>query len=329
MSAQIIDGDAIAAEIVGKLKAEIEELKAQGKAPHLHAVQANDDLGSRMYVKSQKKSCEEAGIQYTLDELPLDSTEDALVEHVQKLNADPECTGIILQMPVPAGVDARKIQSLIAPNKDVEGMNPTNMGMLMYADVNLGPCTAVGAVELVKKTGVDIQGANCTVVGHSEIVGKPIAVLMLGLNATTRVAHVFTKDLAHHTKDADILFVAAGKAAAVYRKYSSARKKWRKDPDNNPKPELPDLSPLISADMIKPGAVVIDVAINRIPKGFDEDGAPLKNDKGKTAMITVGDVDFEAAKEVASHITPVPGGVGPMTTAMLLKNTVEAAKLNR
>ncbi len=328
MAAQIIDGDAIAAEITAGLKAEIEELKAKGKAPHLHAVQANDDAGSRMYVKSQKRSCEEAGIQYTLDELGPDASEEAIIEHIQKLNADPDCTGIILQMPVPAGVDGRKIQALIAPNKDVEGMTPMNMGRLFYGDTTLGPCTAVGAVELVKRTGVEIEGANCTVIGHSEIVGKPIAVLMLGLNATTRVTHIFTKDLAHHTRDADILFVAAGKSGAVYRKYSAARKKWRKDPDNNPKPELPDLSPLVSADMIKPGAVVIDVAINRIPKGFDEDGAPLKNEKGKAAMKTVGDVDFEAAKETASHITPVPGGVGPMTVAMLLKNTVEAAKLN-
>ena len=327
MSARIIDGEAIAAEMTEALKADIEALRAAGRPLRLHAVQANDDRGSAMYVKSQRRSCEEVGIEYSLDELPVGASQDQIVEHVEGLNADPDCTGIILQMPVPDGVDARKIQSIIAAGKDVEGMNPANMGRLFYTGEGLLPCTAVGAAELVKRTGVDIEGANCTVVGHSEIVGKPIAVLMLGLNATTRVVHVFTQDLAHHTKDADILFVAAGKSAAVYRKYSSARSKWRKDPDNSPKPELPDLSPLVSADMVKPGAVVIDVAINRIPKGFGDDGAPLKNSKGKTSMVTVGDVDFEAAREVASHITPVPGGVGPMTVVMLLKNAAEAARM--
>ena len=328
MSAHIIDGDAISAELIDEIKAEIDALKAEGRPPHLHAVQANDDAGSKMYVKSQRRSCEDVGIEYTLDLLPPDATQETLASHIQQLNADPACTGIILQMPVPAGVDARALQAAIAPTKDVEGMNPANMGMLVYGQPRLGPCTAVGAVELAKRTGVQIQGANCTVIGHSEIVGKPIALLMLGLNATTRVVHIFTQDLPHHTLDADILFVAAGKSGAVYRKYSAARRKHKKNPDQCARPELPDLSPLVAAEHIKPGAVVIDVAINRIPAGFDEAGAPIENDKGKAKMVTVGDVDFEAAKGVASHITPVPGGVGPMTVAMLLKNTVEAAKIN-
>ena len=334
MAAQIIDGEKVAAEITEKLKVEIEELKAKGRGPHLHAIQANDDPGSRFYVKSQKQSCEDVGILYTLDELPPDSSEEALIEHVKKLNADRETTGIILQMPVPQGVDGRKIQSMIAPEKDVEGMHPANMGRLMYTRPDaipvIGPCTPLGVVELIRSMGIEMEGKNVTVVGHSEIVGKPMALLMLGLNATTRVVHIFTKDLVHHTKDADVLIVAAGKSGAVYGRYSSARRKYKKDPANNPKPDVPDISPLVKADMIMPGAIVIDVAINRIPVGFDENGEPIKSKKtGKTRMQTVGDVDFEAAKETASYITPVPGGVGPMTVAMLLRNTVETAKMTR
>ena len=326
MTAQIIDGDAVANGIKEGLKAEIESLKAAGKGPHLVAVQVGENPASAIYVKSQKKSCEEIGIEYTLDELSAETTEEQVLAHIGQLNSDPKVTGMILQMPLPAGVDARRIQATIAPQKDVEGMNPANMGMLIYGNPNPGPCTAVGAVELLKSTGVAIEGANATVVGHSEIVGKPIANLLLGLNATTRVAHVFTKDLAHHTRDADILFVAAGKSQALWLRYKSAKKKYDKSPEGDP-PALPDLSPLIPADIIKPGAVVIDVAINRIAKGFDENGDPVLNKKGKPSMKTVGDVDFEAAQEVASHITPVPGGVGPMTVAMLLKNTVECAKM--
>ena len=332
MAAEIIDGEKVAGEIIEKLAAEVEELKAKGHGPHLHAVQANDDPGSKFYVKSQQKSCEDIGIKYTLDELPADSSEEALVEHIENLNADADTTGIILQMPVPDGVDARKLQSIITPTKDVEGMHPANMGRLMYTRPDavpvIGPCTPLGVVELIRSLGEDMEGKNVTVIGHSEIVGKPMALLMLGLNATTRVVHIFTKDLVHHTKDADVLIAAAGKSGAVYARYSSARRKHKKDPDNNPQPELPDISPLVKADMIMPGAMVIDVAINRIPVGFDENGETIKSKKtGKTRMQTVGDVDFEAVKEVASCITPVPGGVGPMTVAMLLRNTVEAAKM--
>jgi len=321
MAAQIIDGEAIAGEIKQKIREEVESLKKDGKELHLRAILVGDDFGAKFYAGGQQKGCEEVGIKYTLDQLPADSTEADIEAHIKKLNDDPETTGIILLMPVPQGVNARRLQQMIAPNKDVEGMNPVNMGKIVYNDIRLAPCTPKGVVELIKRTGVKVEGAEVTVVGHSEIVGKPIAIMMLGLNATTSVVHIFTKDITPYAKNAEILIVAAGKSGAVWNRYVREKKK-------DPNIPLPDISPLIKADMIKPGAVVIDVAINRIPAGFDENGEPIKTKSGKTKMVTVGDVDFEAAKEIASHITPVPGGVGPMTVAMLLQNTVEAAKMS-
>jgi methylenetetrahydrofolate dehydrogenase (NADP+)/methenyltetrahydrofolate cyclohydrolase len=327
MAAQIIDGDAVAEQMKQELAGEIEGMKARGRVPHLHAVQVGENPASAIYVKNQKKSCEALGIQYTLDELDENSTQDDVLGFVRKLNESPDCTGVILQMPLPKGCDARTIQSQIAPEKDVEGMNPANMGRLIYGNPNPGPCTAVGAIELIKRTGVDITGKAATVVGHSEIVGKPAALLLLALNATTSVVHIFTDDIRPYVEQADVLVVAAGKSQAMWLRYNKALKKHKKAPDKNPKPELPDLSYLVPGEWVKPGAIVIDIAINRIPAGLDENGEPVLNKKGKTKRKTVGDVDFEVAKERAAYITPVPGGVGPMTVAMLLKNTVECAKL--
>jgi methylenetetrahydrofolate dehydrogenase (NADP+) / methenyltetrahydrofolate cyclohydrolase len=319
MSAQIIDGEAIAKKITDKVAADVAALKAAGRPPILHAVQANDNAGSKIYVKKQKETCEAVGIEYVLDELPIDSTEAALLAHIEKLNRDPKVTGIILQMPVPEGVNSRKLQAAIAPHKDAEGMTPANLGHLIYGKAEPGPCTAVGAVELLKSAGVKIEGQDAVVVGHSEIVGKPIANLLLGLNATVAVCHVFTKDLEAYVRKADILFVAAGKAQAVWGRYSREVKK-------NPALPPPDLSPLIPGAWIKEGAVIIDVAINRIPAGF-ENGKPVLDQKGKPKMKTVGDVDFDGALARAALITPVPGGVGPMTVALLLKNTIDCARL--
>jgi len=326
MAAEIIDGNALAAKMTEEVGAAAKELAAKGKPPFLVAVQVGENPASRVYIRNQQKSCEEAGIRYRLDELPEEARQEAVADHIAMLNADAEVTGIILQMPLPAALDARKVQLSISPEKDVEGMHPVNMGRLMYGRPKIGPCTAMAAIECIKATGVEGEGADAVVVGHSEIVGKPVGVLLLGLNATTSVTHIFTKDLASYTKRADILVVAAGKSQALWLRYQRALKKGEKPP-------LPDISPLIKADMIKPGAVVIDVAINRIPKGFDADGQPLTYTEGKRAgkpnIITTGDVDFEAAKEIASHITPVPGGVGPVTVAMLLRNTIECARAMR
>ncbi|NOZ20312.1 MAG: bifunctional 5,10-methylenetetrahydrofolate dehydrogenase/5,10-methenyltetrahydrofolate cyclohydrolase [Planctomycetes bacterium] len=317
MSAQVIDGEAIAAEIKEQIKSDIAAL---GKELHLHAVLAGDDFGAKFYAGGQQKGCEEVGIHYSLDQLPDDASQDDLAAHIRKLNDDPDCTGIICLMPVPKGVDGRALQQMIDPSKDVEGMHPSNMGKLFYNDTTFAPCTPKGCVELIKRVGCEVEGANVTVIGHSEIVGKPIAMLMLGLNATTTIVHVFTDDIVPHCKNADILISAAGAAGAKWNGY---KRKAKKDPST----PLPDISPLVKADMIKPGAVVIDVAINRVPKGFDEDGKPIKSKKsGKDLMVTRGDVEYDKAIEVASHITPVPGGVGPMTVAMLLQNTVNAAK---
>jgi len=295
MTAKIIDGEALAKSIQEDLKKEIDSLTSAGKQPHLVAVQVGDNPGSRVYIRNQRKSCEETGIKYTLKQLPESTGQEQLAAEIAALNDDAAVTGIILQMPLPAGLDARAVQSQIAAAKDVEGMNPANMGLVVYNRATLAPCTAMGAVELVKSTGVEIYGKEVTVVGHSEIVGKPISLLLLDLFATTTVCHIATEDLKSHTLNADILVVAVGK----------------------PK--------LITADMVKPGAIVIDVGINRV-RVLDDDGNAVLNEKGKPKMKTVGDVDFEAVKEVAGYITPVPGGVGPMTVTMLLRNTVNAAK---
>lgn len=327
MAAQIIDGEAVAREMQEQLVREIEGLKAAGRVPHLHAVQAGDNPASKVYVKNQQKSCEALGISYTLDQLPEESTQADILAFIQKLNADPACTGIILQMPLPAGCDARVVQARIAPEKDVEGMTAPNLGRLLYGSPNPGPCTAVGAVELIRRTGVDITGKPATVVGHSEIVGKPVALLLLAMNATTSVVHVYTANIRPYVEQADVLVVAAGKSQAMWLRYERALKKYLKDPGRTAKPDLPDLSYLIPGQWVKPGAIVIDIAINRLPEALDESGQPVLNEKGKPKMKTVGDVEFDVAKERASFITPVPGGVGPMTVAMLLKNTVECVKL--
>jgi len=350
--AEIIDGEAIAAQIREQLAKEVEELTAKGKGPHLVAVQANDDPGSRIYIRSQKKSCEEIGIRYTIDEQPVDSTQDHLLARIEELNNDADVTGVILQMPLPEGCDSRTLQAHINPMKDAEGMCPANLGRVVLAcsqpaltrrgmpknyDEWLkeslvwvmpapAPCTAVGSVELIRTTGIDLYGKHAVVVGHSEIVGKPIVLLLLAHFCTVTCCHIATTNLAEHTRQGDILVVATGKPAAVWNGYRRRLRRWKKNPEKYQKPPLPDLSPLVSADMIKPGAVVIDVAINRLPKALDENGEPVKNKKGKAAMVTRGDVDFEGGKEVAGWITPVPGGVGPMTTALLLRNVVEAAK---
>jgi len=352
VSATIIDGEVIAAAIKEQLAKEVEALKAQGKGPHLVAVQANDNAGSRMYVRSQQKSCEEIGIRYTVDEQPVDCSQDHLLARIDELNADPDVTGVIIQMPLPKGCDSRVLQARISPLKDAEGMCPANLGSVVLScseaalkrrgtPKNLdewiaeslawslpapAPCTAVGSMELIRSTGIDLYGKHAVVVGHSEIVGKPMVLLLLAHFCTVTCAHIATPDLAEQTRKADILVVATGKPGAVWSGYSSRLRKWKKDPDSNPKPGLPDLSPLVSADMIKPGAIVIDVAINRLPKALDDNGEPVLNKKGKPAMVTQGDVDFEGACEVAGAITPVPGGVGPMTTALLLRNVVAAAK---
>ena len=322
MTARIIDGEAVGQEIRKRTAGDAAELTRAGKTPHLAAIQVGENPASKIYTNMQAKACQEVGIEYDLVNLPADMTEEALLAKIAELNAEAKVTGMILQMPLPAQIDARRAQVAISPAKDVEGMHPENMGRLFYGGGIVAPCTPMAAVELLRRSCDDLAGKETVVVGHSEIVGKPIAMILLqSLNEspTVTVCHVATKDLAAHTRRAEVLFVATGVSQARWLSYSR-----RKKAGESPPP--PDLSPLIQADMLKEGAIVIDVAINRIPKGFDEDGEPLKNEKGKIARVTVGDVDFAAAKEKVAAITPVPGGVGPVTVAMLLANTVACAK---
>ncbi len=283
MGAQLIDGKAVAMRVKEEVKKEIVKLKEKHKSfPLLLAVQVGENPASAAYLKSQKKGCEEVGIDYQVQQLPQDTSEKELIQFIKEKNQDNKTTGIILQMPLPEQIDAEKVQEAIDPSKDVEGVNPQNMGLLMYGWPGLVPCTALAVMELIKSTGTSIKGKQVTLVGHSSLVGKPLALLLLSSpfdSATTTVCHIATRDLAAHTRRAEILIVAVGKPG------------------------------LIKADMIKEGAIVIDVGINRV--------------EGKI----VGDVVFEEVKEKAALITPVPGGVGPVTTAMLLKNTVEAWKI--
>ncbi len=303
-------------------------MKKNSITPKLVALQVGENPASKIYVGQQKKSCEEIGMEYILDQMPETSKEEDILLELDKLNNDKTITGIILQMPLPANVNARKIQGAILPEKDVEGLHPVNMGKIVSATNVIGPCTAMSAVELLKSTGINLKGLEVVIVGHSEIVGKPTALLLLqSLNEspTVTVCHVATKDLSFHTKRADVLFTATGKAQALWLRYQSALKKYKKDPIGS-KPPIPNLSYLINADMVKEQSIIIDIAINRIPEQLTRDGEPVLDEKGRPKMKTVGDVDFENVKEKVKWITPVPGGVGSVTTAMLLKNVIEIAK---
>ena len=321
MAAEIIDGKAVAEEIKQQLSAEAAALKEAGRPVRLVAVQVGHDAASKLYTDMQARHCESAGIEYELLELPAEMTEDELVGRIGQLNGDPSVSGMILQMPLPSGMDAARIQEAIAPAKDVEGIHPENMGRLFTGGGIVAPCTPMAAFDLLTRACPDLSGKETVIVGRSTIVGKPIAMMLqhVKVSATITICHSRTKDLAFHTRRAEVLIAATGLSQTRWSRYRRAKKAGENV-------SLPDLSPLIEADMVGEGAIVIDVATNRIPKGFDDEGNPLKNDKGRNAMRTVGDVDFEGVKDKVAAITPVPGGVGPVTVAMLLKNTVACAK---
>ncbi|MCM8804092.1 MAG: bifunctional 5,10-methylenetetrahydrofolate dehydrogenase/5,10-methenyltetrahydrofolate cyclohydrolase [Candidatus Omnitrophica bacterium] len=279
--ANIIDGKIIAEKIKDYVKKEIENLKSDGIIPKLVSISVGENQASMVYINQQKKNCEKIGINYEILSLPEDINEQEIIENIEKLNKNPEVTGIILQLPLPKTVDARKIQSKILPEKDVEGVNPVNMGWIVYGRGIIGPCTALAVKEIIDYLGINLYGKEVVMVGHSDIVGKPVALLLVDKFATTTICHIGTSDagkLEEHVKRAEILIVAVGKAN------------------------------LIPGDWIREGAIVIDIGINKV------------GDK------IVGDVEFEKAKEKASWITPVPGGVGPVTTAILLKNVIMCAK---
>jgi len=287
MSARILDGKAIAAELRNQVSAQVAEFTVRCGPIRLYAVLVGSDPAARLYAASQRRQCLRAGVQHELVELPDSTTQAALLDTIDKLNADPNVTGIMLQLPLPASIDTAAAQYRIDPYKDVEGVNPANIGFLFYDSPIIAPCTALAVVELIERSGVAIRGAHAVVVGQSRIVGRPVSMFLTTRMATVTGCHIATRDLRAHTRSADILVVAVGKPR------------------------------LIDANAIKPGAVVIDVGINRI-RETRADGAESSR--------TVGDVDFDSVANVAGAITPVPGGVGPVTVAMLLRNTVEAAR---
>ena len=282
MTARIINGKEIAAAVRGEVAEEAKELGDKGVTPGLATVLVGDDPASHVYVRAKRKACAEAGVRSWDHDLPASTPQGELLGLIERLNADDEVHGILVQLPLPEHVDEQVVLDAVSPRKDADGFHPYNLGRLVTGDPVVAPATPAGIQELLIRASVETAGADVVIVGRSNIVGKPLANLLVqktaGANATVTVCHTATKDLAEHTRRADILVAALGRAHAI------------------------------TAPMIKPGAVVIDVGINRTEAGL------------------VGDVDFEAAKEVASAITPVPGGVGPMTIAMLLKNVCALAR---
>ncbi len=324
MAATLIDGKAVAEDIRRQVAEEAAGLREAGRPVRLTAVQVGEDPASKVYTDMQARDCKAVGIDYELLELPEETTQEGLIDRIKQLDADAACSGIILQMPLPDGFDTPAVQRAIDPGKDVEGIHPENLGRLVSEDWHVAPCTPLAAMELLQRACPELSGKEAVVVGRSVIVGKPIAALLAqkAVSATVTICHSRTRDLAAHTRRADVLIAATGLSQTRWQSY---RRRQKAGEDV----ERPDLGPLITGEMVGEGAVVIDVATNRIPKGFDESGEPLRKDNGKLAMRTVGDVDFEAAGERASAITPVPGGVGPVTVAMLLRNTLACAKAGR
>jgi len=279
--AKLLEGKPIAEKIKEQIKQEVLALKSK---PVLASVQAGDNAGAEAYAKSQSKAAANLGIEYQFHKLPENISDSSLIEFIQKLNSDKFVNGIIVQMPLPPHIDYKKISQFISPDKDVEGMHPSNIGRVLSGKAQIIPCTPAAVMELLNETGVDLYGKEAVIVGHSEIVGKPVSLLLLDKFATVTVCHIGTSKagkLQEHVAKAEVLVVAVGKAG------------------------------LIKGEWVKEGAIVIDVGINRV------------NDK------IVGDVEFEGAEKRAAWITPVPGGVGPLTVTMLMRNVVKAAKLQQ
>ncbi|HIJ00619.1 MAG: methylenetetrahydrofolate dehydrogenase / methenyltetrahydrofolate cyclohydrolase [Candidatus Methanomethylophilaceae archaeon] len=289
MSSRLIDGKAVAAEVDDSLKPRLEALRSRGVNPCLAVVIVGDDPASHVYVRMKGKACEKLGMSHRTHALPESVSEEDVFSLIDELNADKEVHGILCQLPLPPHIDERKVTERIDPRKDVDALHPYNVGHILLGDPLFLPATPAGIMKLLEHTGIGIAGLHAVVLGRSNIVGKPIAAMLMqkGVDATVTVAHSYTRDLPDLTRQADIIIAAVGKPLFV------------------------------TADMVKKGAVVIDVGTNRIEDTSSEKGYRL-----------VGDVDFEAVKEVASAITPSPGGVGPMTIAMLMNNTVLAAELS-
>ncbi|TFZ00710.1 bifunctional methylenetetrahydrofolate dehydrogenase/methenyltetrahydrofolate cyclohydrolase FolD [Ramlibacter henchirensis] len=279
MTAQLIDGNALARRIRSEVTGRTEALKARGIQPALSIILVGSDPASQVYTRHKVNDSTETGLKATLETYPADLTEAALLDRIHTLNADPKVHGILVQLPLPRHMDASKVIETISPAKDVDGFHVASAGALVTGQPGFWPCTPYGCMKMLESIGFDLRGKHAVVIGRSNIVGKPMALMLLQKNATVTICHSATRDLKAHTLQADVVVAAVGKRN------------------------------VLTADMVKPGAVVIDVGMNR-------------NDEGKLC----GDVDFEGVRQVAGWITPVPGGVGPMTRAMLLVNTLEAAE---
>ena len=282
MSAVVLYGREVSKQIRAELKVEVDSIKKMGLHPGLAVVIVGNDPASRVYVNNKKKACEEVGIRSFEYALPEETSEHELIQLVETLNEDESVHGILVQLPLPKHINEERVLLKISPVKDVDAFHPFNIGKIMIGNYDFLPCTPAGIMELIHRAGICLEGKECVVIGRSNIVGKPMSMLLLHDNATVTICHSRTKNLKDVCKRADVLVVAIGK------------------------PEI------IDADYVKPGAVVIDVGINRLPDGK-----------------LVGDVNFESVSEIASYITPVPGGVGPMTITMLMKNNIKAAQLSK
>lgn len=278
--ATIIDGKALAAQVRQEVANEVKQLKAKGIVPGLAVIIVGDDPASRVYVNNKKKDCSDVGIYSEEIALPADTPQDQLLALVKSLNNRSDINGILCQLPLPAHIDEEAVIAAISPNKDVDAFHPSNVGHIMIGDYTFLPCTPSGVMEMIHSAGIGVEGKSCVVIGRSNIVGKPMAMLLMHEHGTVTICHSRTKNLKEICRGADILVAAVGRAKFV------------------------------TEDMVKPGAAVIDVGMNR-----DQDDR------------LCGDVDYEAVEKIAGYITPVPGGVGPMTRAILLKNTLMAAKL--
>jgi len=278
----ILDGKKLSQKIRQQVKEEAEKLKTEGITPGLAVILVGNDPASQVYVGMKAKACKESGIYSIVHEFPETITEKELLDTIERINQNPNIHGLLIQLPLPKHIDTTKVLEAVDPAKDVDGFHPYNIGRLVAGLDSFAPCTPLGVMELFKEYNIDVKGLDACVVGASNIVGKPMQALLLNEFATVDICHIYTKDLKEHTKRADIVIVGVGKIN------------------------------LITEDMIKDGAIVVDIGINRT-----EDGK------------LVGDVDFENVSKKASYITPVPGGVGPMTIAMLLKNTIKAAKATK
>ena len=283
MSANILDGKEIAREILEEVSAEVSELKTSGWDPKLISIKVGENPSVDLYIRNQRLKAEKVGIIFEEKRYPHDISTNELQAAITNFNVDPKVTGIFLQRPAPESISIKTLQKAIHPLKDVEGMHPTSIGNIVYNELELGPCTAMASVELLRRTGQDLKGLEVVVIGHSEIVGKPIAFLLMAEGATVTVCHHMTKDVADHSRRADAVFVAVGKPN------------------------------LITADMLKSGATLIDIGINRVT-----------DEQGKSRIV--GDSDFDSCSEKAGWITPVPGGVGPVTVSYLMLTSVSAAQ---